>query len=81
MIIIDDAALINIIKYAMSETFDDYAFMYMEHIRSQFVDSAFRVDIITDVYRIDSLKTTTQRKRGKGIRRRVEGLKRSLQTS
>ena len=66
MIIIDGEALVNIIKSAMSEPFDDYAFMYTEHIRSQFVDSACRVDIVIDVM---------------GIRRRVEGRKRSLQTS
>ena len=37
MIIIDGAALVNILKPAMSETFDDYASMFMEHIRRQFV--------------------------------------------
>ncbi|KAI0239957.1 hypothetical protein LSAT2_009333 [Lamellibrachia satsuma] len=45
----------------------------MENIRRQFVGSVCRVDIIFDVYRPDSLKTTTRRERGKGTRRRVEG--------
>ena len=72
MIIIDGAALVNILKPAMSETFDDYASMFMEHIKRQFVGSVCRVDIVFDVYRPDSFKTTTRRKRGKGTRRRVE---------
>ena len=35
MITIDGAALVNILKPAMSETFDDYASMFKEHIRRQ----------------------------------------------
>ena len=64
-----------IIKPAMSETFDDYSSMFIEHIKKQFVGSVCRVDIVFDVYRPDSLKTITRRKRGKGARRRVEGRK------
>ena len=56
-IIIDGAALVNILKPAMSETFDDYASLFMEHTRRQFVGSVCRVDITLDVYRSDSLKT------------------------
>ena len=77
MIIIDGAALVYILKPAMSETFDDYASMYMEHIRRQFISSVCRVDIVIDMYTTDSLKIITQRKRGNGTRRRVEGLKKS----
>ena len=68
VIIIDGAALVNILKPAMPETFDDYASMFMEHIRRQFVGSVCRVDIVFNVYRPDSLKTTTRRKRGNGTR-------------
>ena len=75
MIITDGAALVNILNPAMSETFDDYASMFMEHTRRQFVGSASRVDIAIDAHRTDNLKTTTQRKRGKGTRRRVEAQK------
>ena len=56
MIIIDDAALVSILKPAMSETFNDNASMFMEHIRRQFVSSVCRVDIVFDVYRPDCLK-------------------------
>ena len=75
MIIIDGAALVNILKRAVSETFDDYASIYIEHIRRQFFDYVCRVDIVFDAYRTDSLKTTTHSKRGKGTRSRVEGRK------
>ena len=75
MITIDGAALVNILKPAMSETFDDYASMFMEHNRRQFVGSVCRVDIVSTVYRPGSLKTTTWRKRGKGKKRRDEGRK------
>ena len=75
VIIIDGAALVNILKPAMSETFDNYASMFMEHIRRQFVGYVCRVDIVIDMYTTDSLKIITQRKRGNRTRRRVEGRK------
>ena len=49
MITIDGAALVNILKPAMSETFDVCASMFMEYIRRQFVGSVCRVDIVFDV--------------------------------
>ncbi|KAI0217022.1 hypothetical protein LSAT2_031074 [Lamellibrachia satsuma] len=61
-----------IIKSAMSETFDDYAYMFIEHIRRKFVGSVCRVDIVFDMYRPDSFKTTRRRERGNGTRRQVE---------
>ena len=73
MIIIVGAALVNILKPAMSEMFNDYASMFMEHIRRQFVGSVCCVDIVT--LTPGSLNTTTRRKRGKGTRRRVYGQK------
>ena len=71
--IIDGAALVNVLKPAMSETFDDDASMLMEHTRRQFVGSVCRVDITLDVYKSDSLKTedltaSRRRKRGRGTR-------------
>ena len=75
IIISDGAALVNILKPAMSETFDDYASMFMDQIRRQLVGSVCRVDIVFDVYRPDSLKTTRRRERGTGARGRVEGRK------
>ena len=65
----------TIIDAAVSETFDDYASMFTEHIRRQLVGSVCRVDIVFDVYRPDSLKTTRRRERGNGTRRRVEARK------
>ena len=75
MIIIDGAALVNIPKPAMFETFDDYASMFVKHIRRKLVGYVCRVDIAFDVYRPDNLKTTTRRKRGKGTKKQVEGRK------
>ena len=76
MIVIDGAAIVNIIKPSPSDTFDDYALKFMEYIQKQFTGSVCRVDIIFDVYKFDSLKSATRKKRGKGIRVRVEGPKR-----
>ena len=65
-IIIDGTALVNILKTATFEKFDDYASMFMEHIRRQLVDSVCHVDIVFDVYRHDSIKTTTREEREEG---------------
>ena len=73
MIILDGAAIINMIKPGTSESFNDYATKVMEYIHKQFSGKVLRVDMVFDIYRKNSLKAGTRQKRGKGTRRRVEG--------
>ena len=48
--------------------------MIILHIRNQFNSDAVKiVDMVFDIYKKDSLKAGTWQKRGKGIRRNVEG--------
>ena len=47
----------------------------MEYVRKQFRGDVQRVDIVFDAYLEDSLEAATRRKRGKCIRRHVEGNK------
>ena len=75
MIVIDGAAIVNIIKPFVSATFAEYVTQIMGYLRSQFTGSVRMIDVIFDVYKPDSLKTATRKKRGKGIRIRVEGQK------
>ena len=73
MIILDGAAIVNMIKPGTSDSFNDYISTIMVYIRSQFSGEVARVDMVFDIYRKESLKAGTRQKRGKGIRRRVEG--------
>ena len=73
MIILDGAAIVNMIKPGTSESFDDYILKIIEYIRKQFRGAVLRVDMVFDIYKKDSLKAVTRKKRGKGTRRRVEG--------
>ena len=60
--------------------FNDYASMFMEHIRRSFVGSVCRVDIVLDMYRLGSLKTTTKRKNVRGQRNELRAERSYLQT-
>ena len=52
-------------------TFEQYAQdIFKPYIMSQ-LNADDRVDIVWDTYKVDSLKSSTREKRGKGIRRRV----------
>uniref|UniRef100_UPI00358E9C5E uncharacterized protein n=1 Tax=Myxine glutinosa TaxID=7769 RepID=UPI00358E9C5E len=75
MVIIDGAAIANVITPGTSETFNEYSKEFMIYVRRQFTGSVCRVDVVFDVYREDSLKAAARKKRGKGIRIRVEGNK------
>ena len=44
MIIADGAVLMHILKLAVSETFDDYTIMCLEHVKIPSVDSAGHID-------------------------------------
>ena len=56
-------------------SFVGYITQVMEYVRKQFRGDVQRVDMVFDAYLEDSLKAVTRRKRGKGIRRHVEGNK------
>ncbi|MES9879584.1 MAG: TCR domain-containing protein, partial [Sedimenticola sp.] len=71
-ILLDGAAIINMLKPGHAKTFDEYSrLVFLPYIRSQ-LEKAKRVDIVWDEYIKDSLKRMTRQKRGKGTRRRVQ---------
>ena len=78
MVIIDGAAAVNMIQPGTSETFLDYAHELMNYTRRHFTGLVRRTDIVFDVYRSDSLKADTRKKRGKGIRIRAEAHRKLL---
>ncbi|KAJ8351860.1 hypothetical protein SKAU_G00233360 [Synaphobranchus kaupii] len=72
-VILDGAAIIQMMKPAGANTFDEYTQqVFIPYISSQ-LRSVSRVDLIWDTYKDDSLKGTARAKRGKGVRRRVVG--------
>lgn len=71
VIILDGAAIVNMMKPVGVKTFQEYAtIVFLPYIKAQLANVK-RLDIVWDVYRPDSLKSTTRVKRGKGVRRRV----------
>ena len=73
VVIIDGAALVNMLKPGTSRTFNEYAAtVFLPYICRQ-LETVQRIDVVWDIYIKDSLKGTTREKRGKGLRRRVEG--------
>ena len=75
MVILDGAAVVNMIKPRTPVSFDWYVTQVMEYVRKQFRGDVQRVDMLFDEYWKDNLKASTRSKRGKGIRRHVEGNK------
>ena len=72
-IVLDGAAIVNMLKPGVSKNFDEYAGqVFMPYINAQ-LRIARRVDIVWDQYVPHSLKGMTRKKRGKGTRRRVAG--------
>jgi hypothetical protein len=70
-IIIDAAAIVNMIKPGVEKTFTGYAEKsFLPFIKAQ-LRHADRVDIVWDEYIENSLKATTRCHRGTGVRRRV----------
>ena len=63
------------IKPRTPVSFDGIVTQVMEYVRKQFRGDVQRVDMVFDAYWKDSLKAATRTKRGKGIRRHVEGNK------
>ena len=72
VLILDGAAIINMLKPTACQTFQDYASnIFIKYLENQ-LRKGRRIDIVWDVYKSDSLKCTTHSKCGKGIRRPVE---------
>ena len=72
-IVLDGAAIKQMMKPAAAKTFDEYAQqVFIPYISSQ-LRSVSRVDLVWDTYKDDSLKGTARAKRGKGVRRHVVG--------
>ena len=70
-IVLDGAAITQMLKPGDTKTFDEYAHrIFIPYIMRQLQNST-RLDLVWDSYRADSLKTSTREKRGKGVRRRV----------
>lgn len=70
-LVLDGAALVNMLKPRGSKTFEDYfRDIFKPYIQIQ-LHSVRRIDIIWDEYSTDSLKSSERTRRGKGIRRRV----------
>ena len=70
-ITLDGAAIVQMLKPIGVTTFEQYAQdIFKPYIMSQ-LNAVDRVDIVWDTYKVDSLKSSTREKRGKGIRRRV----------
>ena len=72
---VDGAAVVNMIKPRSPVSFEWYVTQVMECVRKQFRGDVQRVDMVFDEYWKDSLIAATRSKRGKGIRRHVEGNK------
>ncbi|KAK3097011.1 hypothetical protein FSP39_005574 [Pinctada imbricata] len=71
MLLIDGAALVNMLLPRGAKTFLEYAeTVFIPYIISQ-LSRVQRIDIIWDVYESNSLKHSTRVRRGKGLRRRV----------
>ena len=72
VMVIDGAAKVYMLTPGNAKTFSEYASqIFLPYITSQ-LQHTRRVDIVWDDYFPDSLKAETRKKRGEGIRRRVE---------
>ena len=70
---IDGAALVHLLPTTSISTFDQYAdSVFLPHLRRQ-LEKCVHLDVVWDVYIIDSIKASTREKRGQGIRRKVAG--------
>ena len=70
-IIIDGAALVQMLNPGTSKTFQEHAEnVFAPHV-SALLKRNHRVDLVWDVYLPESLKVSTREKRGKGTRKRV----------
>ena len=71
--VLDGAAIIQMMKPAAAKTFDEYAQeVFMPYVSFQ-LRSVSRVDLVWDTYKDYSLKGTSRVKHDKGVRRRMVG--------
>uniref|UniRef100_A0A7M5XM76 AWS domain-containing protein n=2 Tax=Clytia hemisphaerica TaxID=252671 RepID=A0A7M5XM76_9CNID len=69
-LILDGAAIVNILKPTRASTFHEYSKEFTQFVKNQ-ITSVNRLDIVWDVYIEKSLKLSARTKRGKGTRRKV----------
>ena len=70
-VILDGAAIIQMLKPTAVNNFGDYANqIFIPYLKYKLRD-ATRLDLVWDIYREDSLKSMARLKRGEGVRRRV----------
>ncbi|KAJ8392755.1 hypothetical protein AAFF_G00072390 [Aldrovandia affinis] len=70
-IVLDGAAIVQMLKPAASKTFEEYAQQIFIPYMSTKLQTVSRLDLVWDTYLADSLKGSTRAKRGQGVRRRV----------
>ena len=69
VLILDGAAIVNMLKPGACQTFQDYADnVFIKYLERQ-LRRVSRIDIVWDVYKPDSLKSMAHSRRGKGVRR------------
>ena len=72
-IVMDGPAIIHMVRPGLSATIEEYITQRFQPYVVQHLDSVWRVDLVWDVYRPDSLKQGIRETRGHGVRRRVQG--------
>ena len=69
VLILDGAAIVNMLKPTACQTFQDYASnIFIKYLENQ-LRKVKTIDIVWDVYKSDGLKCTTRSKRGKGYQK------------
>ena len=71
--VLDGAAVVHFLPITGAVTFNDYAENIFIPYLSMQLQNSKRIDVVWDTYLPDSLKESTQEKRGKGLRRKVLG--------
>ena len=71
--VLDGAAVVHLLSTGNASTFDEYANnVFLPYLVRQ-LENSDRVDVVWDTYVTNSIKESTRVKRGRGIRRKVEG--------
>ena len=70
-VILDGAAAVQMLKPLQKVTISEYASSFLEKHVHPYIDHAVRVDVVFDVYKVDSLKAGIRLQRGHGFRQQV----------
>ena len=70
-ILVDGAAVVQLLKPGMAKTFQDYSQNVFISYIAKLLAKVSRVDVIWDIYQQFSLKSSTRERRGTGRRRKV----------